>query len=499
MQSIATNEEVYEMTLSHSERLGQDYGHEDEEEANLLDKEDSSEDEEWTIIVENDEQPELQPDNPLMRYICLAVAIGISFIVVKILLTFITHEHPMRRPTEKLYYNGSDYFASTVILISLDGFRPDYLERNVTPHLNELANDGIKAKYIHPAFPPSTFPNHWTLITGLYPETHGIVGNTFYDPDIGLFEHANATITSDHRWWKGEPIWLTSRRHRQKTASIMWPGCNTHHDTPDYIIPFNNSMEMKEKMQATIDWLDLPYDKRPQMISVYIQQVDQEGHRGGPDSPKMNGYIQEVDNAIGFLTSELAKRSLDTHAHIVVVSDHGMSSIGKDKLIYYDNILPLHLLKYVENISPSSILHFQRNISEDIIQEIYHHLANYTQTHHFQVYLQKDMPNRFHYKHSNRIAPIQVIPDIGYTFVTHKTAIQEGGDHHGYDNLAEDMRAIFLAKGPKLNRMYKEGTILAPFFNIEVYGFMAELLNIDAAPNNGTIGTEFPIIYQPPF
>ncbi|CAO3701993.1 unnamed protein product [Rhizopus stolonifer] len=443
---------------------------------------------------------QMKPDNPLLRYICLGFAIGVSFLVARVLLVYIAHDYPTKRPAEKLYSNGTQDFASTVVLVSLDGFRPDYLERNITPHLNALANDGIRAKYLHPSFPPSTFPNHWTLITGLYPEAHGIVRNEFYDPDLDMFfEHANATITKDHRWWKGEPLWYTSRKNRQKTASIMWPGSNTRYNTPDYVVPFNNSVTMQEKMQTTLNWLDLSYDERPQMISIYVQQVDQEGHRGGPNGPKMNNYIQQVDDAVGYLTRGLEERSIDSHVHVVIVSDHGMASTDRGKLIYYDDILPSNLLKYIQNTSPTSILHFPHDMPEDVIQEMYQHLSNYTQSHHFKVYLQQNMPDRYHYKDSNRIFPIQVIPNTGYLFASHKMAAKDGGDHHGYDNLADDMRAIFLAKGPKVNKMYREGSILAPLFNIELYGFLAELLNIDAAPNNGTMRNDFPVIYQPPF
>ncbi|RCH88141.1 hypothetical protein CU097_010778, partial [Rhizopus azygosporus] len=445
---MATRQEEYEMTRSHSAGSSRDYERqeeEEEEEAQLLDKEDSSSsssDDEWTVIVDEDQQ-ELPPDNPIMRYVCLGLAIGFGYFVVRMILTLSGHDHTKHREAEKLYHNGSDYFASTVLLISFDGFRPDYLDRHITPNLKKLAEDGVMAKYMHPSYPPSTFPNHWTLVTGLYPEIHGIVSNSFYDPEMGLFQHTDHSATSNHSWWKGEPIWLTSRMHRQRTASIMWPGSETHHNTPDYVVPFNGSMEMKEKMDITLRWLDMEYDQRPQMISIYIPQVDQEGHRGGPNSPKMNKYIQEADDAIGYLTDELSKRNLDSHVHIVVVSDHGMTATTKDKLIYYDDILPANLLKYVRNKSPLSTLEFQPNMTKETIQQVYHQLSKYTHTHHFNVYLRQNMPDRYHYKHSDRIAPIVVIPDIGYTFVTHKMPLEQlgAGDHHGYDNLAEDMRA----------------------------------------------------------
>ncbi|KAG0744773.1 hypothetical protein G6F62_010205 [Rhizopus arrhizus] len=494
IQATVTGEEPSDAQYAHSERLGLDYAQE-EEQSHLLNKETTSEDEDWSFMLDEGEDEGFSSEVSIIRYIGLGISIGLSFFAIKLLMTYLGHMNPMKRAAEKLYFNGTDYFAPTVVLISLDGFRPDYLERNITPHLDALANEGIRAEYMNPVFPPSTFPNHWTLVTGLYPETHGIVDNSFYDPDMGLFEHTNQSVISDHRWWKGEPIWLTSRINRQRTASIMWPGSSTHYNTPDYVIASNDSMRMKQRMQVTVDWLDLPYNKRPQMITVYMPQLEQEGHREGSD--KIDDYIKEVDAAIGYLTNELSIRNLNSHVHTVIVSDHGTVSTSQDKLIYIDDILPSYLLKYVQNTSPSSMLRFQPELPKDVIQDIYQKLIHKTKNHHFSIYLKQDMPSRFHYRHSNRISPIQVIPDVGYIFTTHKMSSKEGDDI-GYDNLADDMKTIFLAKGPKLNKIYKQGSILAPFVNVEVYGFMTELLNIDAAPNNGTIKTKFPVLYQPP-
>ncbi|KAI8643750.1 alkaline-phosphatase-like protein [Parasitella parasitica] len=413
------------------------------------------------------------------------------------------------RGAEKLYNNGTDYFASTVILISLDGFRPDYLNRGKTPHMKKLADDGIMAKYMHPAFPPSTFPNHWTLVTGLYPETHGIVGNLFYDPTLdAVFSHSNSTITSDRRWWKGEPIWTTSRMNRKRSGSIMWPGSETNYNPPDLVVKYNNSITTKQKMDISLNWLDLPYNDRPQMISVYVPQIDEEGHRGGPFGSKMGNYIQEADDAIGYLVQEIKNRNLDEHVHIVIVSDHGMAETQESKLIFYDDILTDDVLQHVRNREALPLLDLRPSpdAPKDTVKEIYNQLYNYTQTHsdaHFEVFLRENVPERFHYSHSERITPIVAIPEVGYTFITHEEFEKKGGfkkgGNHGYDNLADDMRAIFMAKGPKINRSYKSGTILAPFFNIEVYGLLTELLNIDAAPNNGTLQADFPVLFQPPF
>ncbi|KAI7905086.1 alkaline-phosphatase-like protein [Cokeromyces recurvatus] len=521
------SEEAYEMTRSHSgasnstDQYLETYNNR-EEEARLLNKEEQSdsgeeevddEDEDWAIIVEetNGElTQEFIKENPIIKYICIGLAIGVCFVIFRIAIVKISEgSHHHVRGAEKLYYNGSDYFASTVVLISLDGFKPDYLDRDITPNMKQLAEKGVMAKYMHPAFPPSTFPNHWTLVTGLYPETHGIVANVFYDPNMdATFSHSNFSSTIDHKWWGGEPIWTTSRYNRKRSGSIMWPGSETNYNPPDLVVRFNSTMGIKEKIDTTLKWLDLPYNDRPQIITVYVPQIDQEGHRSGPNGPKMNRFIKEVDDAIGYLAEQLKQRRLDDYVHTLIVSDHGMAEINSSKLIYYDDIISNDVLSHLKNREASPLLDFRpkSNAPKDTIKKLYEQLYNYTQNTtnaHFEVYLRENVPERYHYNNSDRITPIVAIPEVGYSFTTHAEVEKEGGfkkgGNHGYDNLAADMRAIFIAKGPKIQHAYRPGSILAPFFNIEVYGLLSELLNMDAAPNNGTLKAKFPIIYQPPF
>ncbi|KAI9246538.1 alkaline-phosphatase-like protein [Sporodiniella umbellata] len=466
-----------------------------EEEARLLNNEELSEDDDWATTINEDGDEESPQSVSLIHYICIGFSIGFVFFLFRLLLMYFGHMHHTSRPAEKLYFNGSDYFSSTVLLISLSGFRPDYLSRDITPNLNTIAKNGVKAERMQPVFPLSLFPNHWTLTTGLFPEMHGIVRNSFYDNAMGAFEYKNESITSNKEWWKGEPIWLTSRINRKKSASIMWPGTNTHHNTPDYVIPFNESMNVNEQLNAVLDWIDLPYSTRPHVITV---RVPQRNYKESPDGLKADEYIKEIDEAIGYFFKELSIRNLDSHVNTIIAGDHGLEKTSREKLIYIDDILPKHLVKYVKNSVPSSLLDFQHNISPDIIQEIYQKLIGHTKTSHFKVYLKDQLPTRYHYSQSSRISPIQVIPSVGYQFTTHKMGFVEGGEYEGYDNLEDKMGAVFLAKGPKISKWYKPGTVLAPFLNVEVYGFMTELLNIDAAPNNGTMKGKLPILYEPP-
>jgi predicted AlkP superfamily pyrophosphatase or phosphodiesterase len=189
------------------------------------------------------------------------------------------------------------------------------------------------------------------------------------------------------------------------------------------------------------------------------------------------------------------------------VSDHGMTEVSDKKVIYYDEIVSPALLQHVQSREAFPLLDLRPNPNapKNTTQALYHQLVNYTQSvsdPHFQVYLRDQVPARFHYSNSERITPVVAIPDPGYTFATREEILKYGfkqGGNHGYDNLAEEMRAIFIASGPKVQHYYRPGTILVPFFNIEVYRFLSDLLNIDAAPNNGTMEGDFPPIYIPPF
>ncbi|CAO3653887.1 unnamed protein product [Mucor fragilis] len=397
-----------------------------------------------------------------------------------------------------LYFNGTTYFDSTVIYISLDGFRNDYLDRKVTPNIDLIAEEGIRAEYMIPSFPSITFPNHWTLATGLYPEAHGIVANEFYDPELREdFIHKNASISGDPKWWGGEPIWITSKNQGKKSAVIMWPGSNVpiKSVSPDYYIPYTRETTAIDKMDIALNWLDMPIEQRPQSISIYIPQIDQKGHGGGPDGKQLNGVLRNMDDAVGHLMSGLTERNLDKHVHLVVVSDHGMAASDTTRLVFYDKIISAESESYLRKREAWPLLGLRPkdDAPEFALDQIYSEIYQYTketENPHFQVYKRENMPARFHYNSTERIAPIVLIPDVGYTII--KSTDRHGPKGvHGYDNMALEMRAIFAAKGPKIDEAYIPGTVVSPFYNTEMYKFLTNLLNLNAAPNNATLNGVF--------
>ncbi|KAI7870263.1 alkaline-phosphatase-like protein [Spinellus fusiger] len=392
------------------------------------------------------------------------------------------------------YNNGTHIYKPTVILISLDGVVNQDLYMSMTPQLDQIAKDGVKARWMTPSFPPITFPNHWTLVTGLYPESHGIVGNYFYDPVLNdTFNYKSPANSWDSKWWGGEPIWITAEKQNTKTGVIMWPGCSSRLEdrTPTYQIPYSDDMTFDAKVDQALQWIDLPIDQRPQFIGLYFPSIDQAGHLYGP-------YANEANTSIGHLLTGLEQRNLTDIVHVIVVSDHGMSDTDKSRLIYYDDVLTeeeIALMWRVEAYPSMAIRPNPFANQTQVVQTLYDafirlklHLEKNGGDAHFEVYKQEDIPERYHFRHHTRIAPLLVLPDPGWNLVTHKVfnstvdTVYHPRGVHGYDNLSPESRAIFVAKGP----LFKHG-LLKPFWNVEVYQVLTRILNLTPAANNGSL------------
>ncbi|RUP51395.1 nucleotide pyrophosphatase [Jimgerdemannia flammicorona] len=397
----------------------------------------------------------------------------------------------------KLMSNGTHQFASTIIIVSLDGFRADYLDHGFTPNIVQLGRDGIRAEYMIPSFPSTTFPNHYTLATGLYPESHGIVGNHFFDPHLNeSFYYKNLT-SWDSKWWGGEPIWITSVLQNKSSAVLMWPGSDTviHAASPTYHVRYDPSMTLATKVSNILNWIDLPIEKRPQLLTAYASDVDKGGHKGGPDSKEVDMALGDLDLMIKDLVLGLAARNLSEIVNLVIVSDHGMMSTSTSRLVFYDDILTPDAFARI-GIQEGWPLLLLRPTDANATADIYAQLLNHTRSvpsSGFTVYLREDVPPRFHFSATERIAPIVAIPDVGYAFVTHKEFDENGKTYHplgthGFDNQAPEMRALFIARGPAFNGVLGAGKTVKAFENVEIYGIVARTLGLTPAPNNGTMG-----------
>lgn len=405
--------------------------------------------------------------------------------------------------------NGTSVFAPTTILISLDGFRADFLHRGLTPTLNGFIRTGVSPKYMTPSFPSVTFPNHYTLVTGLYPESHGLVGNTFWDPHTEKeFYYTDPERSMKPEWWNAEPIWETAELAKVSTAIHMWPGSEAHIGSiePQYVDHYSSSEILESKVDRILGWLDTPGPQdpgadektpRPQLIAAYVPNVDADGHQFGPNSTEIRGTIAMVDTMLAQLFDAIEARNLTDIVNIVVVSDHGMATTDKSRLIQLEDLIDTSLIEHTDGWPLYGLRPY--NTSEEHLTGLYEQLYAKSQASEhkgsFEVYLRdKNMPERYHFSNNQRIAPLFIVPTTGWAIATKQdfdieTATETDVYHprgiHGYDHEHPLMRAIFVARGPAFP--HPPGSQVAAFQNTEVYNIVCDSLGINPVPNNGTL------------
>ena len=372
--------------------------------------------------------------------------------------------------------------AAPLILISIDGFRPDYLDRGITPNLSALARGGVRGA-MHPSFPSLTFPNHYTLVTGLRPDHNGIVDNTIEDPAISdkAFGMYDKSMVAERRWWdEGEPIWVTAQNQGLKSATLFWPGSEApiHGVMPNRWKPFDYAMKSAARVDLFLSWLDGPRAGFPQFMTLYFDAVDTAGHKGGPGSAEVNGAITDVDAAIGRLMAGLKARGL-SGANIIIVADHGMADVGPERLILLDDVAPADSFRMVTAGSGAGVVPTPGHEAQAQAALLAPH-------DHFQCWRKGEMPARFHYGSNARIPPIVCLAQTGWSITTHawleKHEPRKGGAH-GFDPDALEMQAVFIASGPA----FRHGASLAVFDNVDVYPLMAKVLGIAPRPNDGKL------------
>lgn len=370
-----------------------------------------------------------------------------------------------------------------LILISMDGFRWDYMEKTDTPNLDRLVKNGVKADALISAFPSKTFPNHYSIVTGLYPENHGIVSNTMYDPKFdATFSLGNRDEVQNGRWWGGEPIWVTAEKQGLKTLCNFWPGSEAEIKgvRPSYWVTYDGNVPNEERVEKVFEYLDKPAKERPSFYTIYFSDPDDYGHMGGPDSSSINVAIQECDARVGQLIAGLESRNIFEDVNIMIVSDHGMAQLSRDRIVYLDDYLDPSNLKIL-NWYPVLDIWCEESEVDSIFNLINEKHPN------LSVYKREDVPKYLHYSNNNRIAPIVGILENGWSLTSHDyfeshQSFYSGGTH-GYDPTQTDMHAFFLAHGPA----FKSGIIAPKFENIQLYNIMANVLNIEPAENDGNI------------
>lgn len=381
--------------------------------------------------------------------------------------------------------------APVTILVSIDGFRADYLGRGITPNLTALAARGISAA-MRPSFPSKTFPNHWTLVTGKVPDHHGIVANRFEDP--ARPGEVFTMASDDPFWWNAaEPIWVTAEKAGIRTATMFWPGSNVAWGgsrvksswtedvggtRPSDWQQFNQAVAPAQRVSAVIDWLRRPAASRPKFVTVYFDQVDTAGHRYGPDAEQTNAAIADADRDVGMLVEGL--RALGQPVNLVVVADHGMAATSSERTIALDKVANLKLFKLGDagpfaEITPAKGK--DAKLSAILLKP----------QPHMQCWRKQDIPARLRYGTNARIAPYFCLAETGWEIAATAPKTAKSGGSHGYDNAAPEMAALFVAAGPAFRPAGK----LPSFDNVDVAPLLRDLIGLPQAPDRDGDDTPF--------
>jgi predicted AlkP superfamily pyrophosphatase or phosphodiesterase len=374
-----------------------------------------------------------------------------------------------------------------LLLVSIDAYRADYIDRGLSPTLSMLARTGVHAESMQPSFPSLTFPNHYTLVTGLRPDHHGVVNNTMFDPVLGKFSMSDKKAVRDGRWWsEATPIWETADAHGLRTGTMFWPGSEAdirgHH--PDYWKPFDQNVSANQRVDDVLGWLDLPPAQRPVFLTLYFDAVDHAGHRFGPDSPQLDDALRDTDAALARLVAGLKQRGLFDRINLIVLADHGMAGVAQSHSIVLDKVMPLHQVRLMntgilagfnpKDASAAAVADFAA--IEHTLEQPQQHMRCWDKTR---------VPARFEYGRNPRVPQLLCLADVGWRIVTADYLASKKGDlhlgEHGYDNASPLMQAVFVAHGPA----FRVGAEVPAFPNVDVYPLMTHLLQLPAEPNDG--------------
>jgi predicted AlkP superfamily pyrophosphatase or phosphodiesterase len=378
-----------------------------------------------------------------------------------------------------------------LLLISLDGTRADYLQRGITPHLSRLAQEGVQAKWMNPSYPSLTFPNHYTLVTGLRPDHHGIINNTMWDEQLGDFALSNRDAVGDARWWSGEPIWVSAEKAGIRTATLFWPGSEAAVQgvRPWQWRKFDNQMSIDQRVDQIVAWLALPVAERPQLVTLYFEHVDTAGHDAGPESAQAAEALSKVDAGIGRLMAGLESHGLLDKINMVVVSDHGMAATSPERTVIVEDLVSPEDARVV---TTGQVVGFTPKPGREAVAE-----RKLLGKHgHVECWRKQDMPARWHYGTHPRIPPIVCQADEGWLLIKRASydkgvaAGWKGGGSHGYDPALPSMRAIFIAHGPA----FRKKMTMSGFDNVDVYPLLARLMGVAPANNDGNAETLLPIL-----
>lgn len=378
--------------------------------------------------------------------------------------------------------------SEKVLLVSVDGLMNEYLERNETPHFDSFIESGVRADYLIPVFPTKTFPNHWTIATGLYVENHGIISNSFYDYELDArFSYGPQGTPSDERWWGGEPIWITAERQGLVSATFFWPGseASIHGMQSTKWMDYDGSVPNQTRIDSMAVWMDPSGDVNADFGTLYFSFLDSQGHGHGTTSQEVDEAVRMMDELLGYLLQKTEEIGISDHLNIVLVSDHGMADLSEDKIIFLEERIDLNDVDILD-WSPAALIRPNNGKTADVYQALKESEENYT------VYLRHDLPEEYRFKNHSRIPEIIMIADVGYTITSRAFFEQRGiiAATHGFDHRAPEMRTFFAAKGPS----FKSGERVPAFQSVHIYNLLTSLLGIEPAENDGDPEVVVPLL-----
>lgn len=378
--------------------------------------------------------------------------------------------------TSTLIYAQSP--APYVVMLSMDGFRWDYPDHCPTPNLDRIAARGVKAQSIQPSFPSKTFPNHYTMATGLYPDHHGIVDNSFYDPSTGRnYSISNRQAVEDPSFYGGEPIWVTAHKNGIISASFYWVGSEAPIEgiRPTYWKQYDHDVSFEQRIDTVIYWLNLPEQKRPHLITWYIEEPDGIEHEKGPGSEETMQMVMHLDSLMGVFLDKIDALPIAKQINIIITSDHGMGQVSPDRCVNLKEFIDYQWFDEMEGHTPNLTLKVKKEFADTAWKAL-------SSIPHIIAWKHGEIPDSLHYGTNPRTLDFILVADSAWQFtMTGKVSRSSGA--HGYNPYDADMHAIFYASGPA----FKVGYIQPTFENVDLYPLICHILMIPPAPVDGRI------------
>ena len=362
-----------------------------------------------------------------------------------------------------------------VLLISMDGFRYDYLNKANTPNFDLLIQSGVTSKALVPVFTSKTFPNHYSIATGMYAENHGLIANTFYARDLKKsYAIRDRNAVENGEFYGGEPIWVTAERQGVITASYFWVGSEAviKGRQPTYWKKYDQKIAFEARIDSVVSWFTYPIQRRPRLSLLYFHEPDWTGHTYGPNSPETISQIEHMDRVLGNLISKTSNLSISSKLNIIIVSDHGMTDVYPENIIDLSTYTDLSNL----NVTGAGPTVFISSESKKLLKKVYKDLKKINNA---DIYWKRNIPKRFHYQNHVRIPDLLIVANEGWSLMPlgHGSSSPKGS--HGYDNQLDNMKAIFIANGPS----FKSGYARDEFENIHIYPLIAHILGINPFEN----------------